>query len=427
MTTLKTKIKAGKSTGYLTKRHNRWYIRYREKPNAQVLTRTLETTDYRTAVLEAEKVLKQLEEDKVGGFRLSELSEMWLKANTRKSHWYIKAVKNHWKVFVSFFENGYAQSLTRHDADRFQTYLETLTFKGKLLSPSTIYTRLRIIMVVWNWNRDRDNVAEDIFYRTKLPTPKVRQGYLTTKMLMELINSIGDPVIQAYIEFLTYSGWRPNELRMLKWEDVKEDFIVMHDTKTGDYTVKNRSRMKEALEKIKANSEILGIYVCSERGRQLSYQQYLRRIKRCFTNAGFPEYGAYHLRHSFCTNLHLMGRDIYEINKLARHKNINTTIRYTKLDTNKIQDDDLDFMKDVIEEYEDSQNLFTKADDEEEERLGLAYSYNKNIKAEMTKAGTAFYSVPCEEGFRKIADAEDHFDNCFKCHKIAGQIVKAKN
>ena len=75
------------------------------------------------------------------------------------------------------------------------------------------------------------------------------------------------------------------------------------------------------------------------------------------------------------------------------------------------------------QEKEDAESLFSKADEAEMEAAGVLVSANKNIIPVRTKDGTAFHTVPCGEGFRKIADAEDHFDNCFKCHQLCGYIL----
>ena len=105
-------------------------------PSGKILTKALDTDDSRTAIIEAEKFLAKIEEEKLGAYRLSELPEMWLRANSKKSKWYRKDIDKCWKLFIQFFENCYAQKITTDDMDNYKRYIETsyITKHGDKLS-----------------------------------------------------------------------------------------------------------------------------------------------------------------------------------------------------------------------------------------------------------------------------------------------------
>lgn len=75
----------------------------------------------------------------------------------------------------------------------------------------------------------------------------------------------------------------------------------------------------------------------SQRGEALSYRQADTRLKAHARQAGIDGLSLHDLRHSFCTHQLEAGRDLREIQAMARHKSIQTTQRYTKVSPRQIQ------------------------------------------------------------------------------------------
>jgi len=66
----------------------------------------------------------------------------------------------------------------------------------------------------------------------------------------------------------------------------------------------------------------------SSRKRPLSYRQVHTRLREYAQSAGVGEITPHMLRHSFCTHLLASGRNLREIQLLARHRSIQNTQRY---------------------------------------------------------------------------------------------------
>lgn len=69
----------------------------------------------------------------------------------------------------------------------------------------------------------------------------------------------------------------------------------------------------------------------SYRNRPLSYRQVHTRLREYAQQAGIANLTPHTLRHSFCTHLLTSGRNLREIQLLARHKSIQSTQRYLDL------------------------------------------------------------------------------------------------
>ena len=69
----------------------------------------------------------------------------------------------------------------------------------------------------------------------------------------------------------------------------------------------------------------------SYRNRPLSYRQVYTRLREYASHAGIANLTPHTLRHSFCTHLLTSGRNLREIQLLARHKSIQSTQRYLDL------------------------------------------------------------------------------------------------
>ncbi len=297
--------------------------------------RSLETKDLETAKIKAEKMLHQVEIEMISGIRLSEMKDEWFKYNSTKSKWYKKDIEKHFQPFIDYFNNCYGESLTIKHLYDYRSHLESRMSKrnNKPLSPTSIAIALGTIKSVWYFNRKLENISNDIFLNFKLPKKLERKEWLTVEQLKKVIKKADDnPLYQGFIELVIINGLRLGELYKLKWSNIYDNRMVLEKTKRGeDDIVRMRDDIREALNKIHKNQRIHKTYICSSsNGERLSYSSCHKIIKRYLILAGFPNHTPHSLRHSYATNLIIMGTDIYRVKELMRHNSVTTTQKYIK-------------------------------------------------------------------------------------------------
>jgi hypothetical protein len=251
---------------------------------------------------------------------------------------------------------------------------------------------------------------------------------MTPEQIQTLIDAASDnKIYQCAIEIMAYTALRPAEFAEMRWVDVGEEYLTLHDTKNREtYDVLLRPWMKDAFNNLKSLQPINTEYVWSnEKGKKFSYHTLSKMVKRYLKSIGLGQYTLYTLKKSLITNLQKMKNlTPQEAQIVGRHKSFHTTMKYyTLYNDEDIPDDKMDMMADVRYKKEQEDMFLNDAESAEWEKYGELVSSNKDIKVVKTNDGTVFHLTPCKQGFRTIDEAEEHFNNCFKCHKLAGRII----
>lgn len=319
----------------IQKKKKGYYLVYYHPDTKKQIWKTLSTNDLSTANIKGDKLIKQLEVELVSGEKLSEMKDTWFKYNGKKSEWYKKDVEKHFQPFVDYFKDCHGETITIKSLYDYQTHLESQTSKRSKKPYSTTYISVALgtIKSVWNFNRKLGNVSNDIFLNFKLPKRIEKKEWLNVEQLKKVIKKADDnPLYQGFIELLIITGLRVGELHKLKWSNIHATHIVLEKTKRGENDViKMREDIREVIDKIRINQRIQKTYLFSSNsGKRLSYDTSNKIVKRYLKLAGFPNHTPHSLRHSYATNLILMGTDIYRVKELMRHNNVTTTQKYIK-------------------------------------------------------------------------------------------------
>lgn len=165
--------------------------------------------------------------------------------------------------------------------------------------------------------------------KKRLPKPEEFQ-----KVLDEVSPQVCDFL---FIQALT--GARPIELRELRFSDIDFDKkIVILKSRKGDGTQRIREipmpkALRDKFEKIKLDRRsqakdfvFTGAY--GDMGKSTVYLAVRRACKKLKIDPFTP----YALRHLFCTESGLLGANIFDIQRLLGHSNINTTRNYYRED-----------------------------------------------------------------------------------------------
>jgi integrase len=231
-------------------------------------------------------------------------------------------------------------------------------FKRKLfkkgLAPKTVHHTLTIIRTIF-----RKAIAWSI-YDGSVPTneikfPKVnnkRLRFLTHEEANKLLNELAkrSPMTHDQTLIALNCGLRAGEVRGIRWQDIdlKSKIINIPITKTGEaQQAYITDQVKEMLlERIPDDARPENyVFPDIKGGRQFRTSgTFMRTVEDMGFNKGLDSKDAtyrvvFHtLRHTFCSWLAMQGTPLYTIQKLARHKSIAMTERYSHLLPDQKQD-----------------------------------------------------------------------------------------
>lgn len=164
--------------------------------------------------------------------------------------------------------------------------------------------------------------------------------FLTREEITKLLTK-ASPSLNNIIRFLLNTGLRWGELRSLEWEDVNWNEKVIHIRIKEDWSPKGGER------KVPMNDVVISIIKSLPRredfvfttktGSQVRQQSTWTSFKLACRKAGIENATLHSLRHTFASHLVMAGVDLTTISKLLGHKDISTTMIYSHLSPNHLQ------------------------------------------------------------------------------------------
>lgn len=194
----------------------------------------------------------------------------------------------------------------------------------------SVLSKMFSLADIWGWRPDGSNPCRAVMrYKERR-----RERFLTEeetsrlgKVLREAENEM--PAAVAAIRLLLLTGCRLSEIRDLRWEHVKADFIELPDTKTGGRAVPLGPKARAVLDAIPREDGNPWVIAGRLPGTHLTdLQRPWRRLRK---RAGLEDVRIHDLRHSYASRALALGEGLPMIGKLLGHTQIQTTARYAHL------------------------------------------------------------------------------------------------
>ena len=141
-----------------------------------------------------------------------------------------------------------------------------------------------------------------------------------------MFNHLGYPEYGGIVRVLLDTGMRCGELFGLSWEDIQDNLIVLSDTKNSS---PRSIPMTEEVSRIINSHQFDGgpfKWTNYDRTRRL-----FDRVREQLGWSDDPQATLHACRHTFISNLVQEGVPIAMVQRLAGHKTIQMTMRYTHL------------------------------------------------------------------------------------------------
>jgi integrase len=152
-----------------------------------------------------------------------------------------------------------------------------------------------------------------------------------TDVEVEALMKACSPHLRPIVEVALLTGMRRGELLGLKWEQIRNGFIYLTETKSNKARqIPINDRLAEVFKEVRREKQLKSPYVfCDSKGRRFF------EVKRSFASAcrraGLEDFRFHDLRHTFASHLVMNGVGLKAVQELLGHADIKMTMRYAHL------------------------------------------------------------------------------------------------
>lgn len=240
--------------------------------------------------------------------------------------------------------------------DQCETYI-----RQQDVSRATQRKRWRFLRAWFNWLLKEEYLQTSPLEKTKAPKRAKKMPKALRRKELKTLCREASPWFERVLRFAVYSGLRPSELGRLRWSDVDFDrgLIYVYEQKNGsESTIPLTDAAREVLEKMLIEEAQAPVYNTEREGMeeisrsdQLIFNRegrdnepWVHHISRLFRKlrkaCGLrEELSMYSTRHATATILCEEGVSPVFVQKMMRHANLSTTMRYVHLANERVKDE----------------------------------------------------------------------------------------
>jgi integrase len=146
------------------------------------------------------------------------------------------------------------------------------------------------------------------------------------------------PHLKPIVETALLTGMRRGELLGLKWEQIRNGFIYLTETKSGkSRQIPINDRLQDALREVRRGNQLKSPYVfCDSQGRR--FLEVKRSLTSACRRAGIEAFRFHDLRHTFASRLVMKGAGLKAVQELLGHASLSMTMRDAHLSKEHLRD-----------------------------------------------------------------------------------------
>jgi len=226
---------------------------------------------------------------------------------------------------VKHFGGKYLHEITPMIIERYKAA------RRETVAPATVNRELACLKCMFNkaiqWEKAYDNPVRQVklFKETNQ-----RTRYLEQDEIPRLIDSCAEH-LKPIVTTAVFAGMRKSEILNLKWEDIdfKRGIIYLLNTKNNEKReVLINEIVTKALLSVKRHGSNPYVFV-SKTGKP--YTNVRKSFETALKKCDIINFRFHDLRHTFASQLVMMGVDIKTVQELMGHKTIEMTLRYSHL------------------------------------------------------------------------------------------------
>jgi integrase len=168
-----------------------------------------------------------------------------------------------------------------------------------------------------------------------------RLRFLTESEIEALLKACDDLKtyhLKPILETALLTGMRRGELLSLKWEQIRNGVIYLTETKSGKARqIPINDRLAEVLKEVRRGNQLKSPYVfCDSQGRR--FMEVKRSFASACRKAGIEAFRFHDLRHTFASELFMIGASLKAVQELLGHASLAMTMRYAHLSHEHLKD-----------------------------------------------------------------------------------------
>jgi integrase len=146
------------------------------------------------------------------------------------------------------------------------------------------------------------------------------------------------PHLKPIVETALLTGMRREELLSLKWEQIRNGFIYLTETKSGKARqIPINDRLAEVFKEVRRGNQLKSPHIfCDAQGRR--FYQVRRSFVSACRRAGIEAFRFHDLRHTFASQLVMKGASLKAVQELLGHTDLKMTMRYAHLSQEHLKD-----------------------------------------------------------------------------------------
>ncbi len=310
------------------KRNNNWWIDYyfkgrrkREKigPNKREAEIVL---GKRKAQIREGKFFDIQRQEKV---KFEEFTEIYLENYARpnkRSAWRDEISIKH---LLTYFKGKYLYEIVSLDAEDYKRK------RKEEVSPSTVNRELTCLKTIFNKAKEWGKVKENPISKVKFFKEENRRLRFLEKEEIGKLISACEGNLAIIVTLALHTGMRKGEILSLKWRDIdfSRKIITLLNTKGGEKReVPMDDLLYDILLPLPKHKESPYVF-CNKEGKP--FQDIRKSFATALKKAGIKEFRFHDLRHTFASQLVMMGIDLKTVQELLGHKSFEMTLRYAHL------------------------------------------------------------------------------------------------
>ena len=159
--------------------------------------------------------------------------------------------------------------------------------------------------------------------------PKPTKKQKTIKGL-QVIQGLEASYLKDFIIIALNTGMRKGEILSLKFEQIKDGFIYLTDTKTDERQIPVTNDLEECFEDIKNRKQVKTGYIFSDK-KGGHIQDIKTSFKSALKRAEITDFRPHDLRHTFASHYIMRGGSLKALKEILGHEDIKMTMRYAHL------------------------------------------------------------------------------------------------